>query len=126
CNQAIYQRGKAVTTDIFQTSRQASSQASPLVSEPDNDGHFGPYGGGCASETLVHTLDELKSAWNRWREDDDFVARLDADLANYVGRPSPIYFAKRLTEESGGARILLKREDLNHTGAHKINNTVGQ
>ncbi len=109
-----------------QASTQASSQASTPVFEPDNEGHFGPYGGGYVSETLVHALDELKSAWNRWREDDEFVARLDADLANYVGRPSPIYFARRLTEESGGARILLKREDLNHTGAHKINNTVGQ
>ncbi|HET6565012.1 MAG TPA: tryptophan synthase subunit beta [Xanthomonadales bacterium] len=94
--------------------------------DPDNSGHFGPYGGSYVSETLVHALDELKTAWNRWRQDDDFVARLDADLAHYVGRPSPVYFAKRLTELSGGARILLKREDLNHTGAHKINNTVGQ
>ncbi|MDZ4730549.1 MAG: tryptophan synthase subunit beta [Xanthomonadales bacterium] len=97
-----------------------------MVSEPDNGGHFGPYGGSYVSETLIHALDELKTAWNRWRKDDDFVARLDADLAHFVGRPSPVYFAKRLTELSGGARILLKREDLNHTGAHKINNTVGQ
>jgi len=94
--------------------------------EPDNEGHFGPYGGSYVSETLVHALDELKAAWNRWRHDDEFVARLDADLAHYVGRPSPIYFAQRLTELCGGARILLKREDLNHTGAHKVNNTVGQ
>ncbi len=101
-------------------------QASSQISEPDNTGHFGPYGGSYVSETLVHALDELKTAWNRWRKDDEFVARLDADLAHYVGRPSPIYFARRLTELSGGARILLKREDLNHTGAHKINNTVGQ
>jgi tryptophan synthase beta chain len=79
-----------------------------------------------ASETLIHALEELKEAYFRWRSDDEFMARLDADLAHYVGRPSPIYFARRLTELAGGARILLKREDLNHTGAHKINNTVGQ
>jgi len=98
----------------------------PLSCEPDEAGHFGPYGGTYASETLMHALDELKEAYFRWRSDADFMARLDADLANYVGRPSPIYFARRLTEMAGGARILLKREDLNHTGAHKINNTVGQ
>jgi len=79
-----------------------------------------------ASETLVHALEELREAYFRWRSDDEFMARLDADLAHYVGRPSPIYFARRLSEAAGGARILLKREDLNHTGAHKINNTVGQ
>jgi tryptophan synthase beta chain len=95
-------------------------------SEPDENGHFGPYGGTYVSETLMHALEELKEAYFRWREDDEFVARLDADLAHYVGRPSPIYFARRMTEAAGGARILLKREDLNHTGAHKINNTVGQ
>ena len=94
--------------------------------EPDEGGHFGPYGGTYVSETLMHALDELKEAYFRWRRDDEFVARIDADLAHYVGRPSPIYFARRLTEVAGGARILLKREDLNHTGAHKINNTVGQ
>jgi tryptophan synthase beta chain len=74
----------------------------------------------------MHALEELKEAYFRWREDEEFLARFDADLAHYVGRPSPIYFARRLTEAAGGARILLKREDLNHTGAHKINNTVGQ
>jgi tryptophan synthase beta chain len=74
----------------------------------------------------MHALEELKEAYFRWRSDDEFIARFDADLANYVGRPSPIYFARRLTAAAGGARILLKREDLNHTGAHKINNTVGQ
>lgn len=94
--------------------------------EPDERGHFGPYGGSFVSETLIHALDELTEAYFRWREDDDFVARMDSDLAHYVGRPSPIYFASRLTELAGGAKILLKREDLNHTGAHKINNTVGQ
>ena len=97
-----------------------------LSSEPDEFGHFGPYGGTYVSETLIHALDELKEAYGRWRQDEEFMARLDSDLAHYVGRPSPIYFAERLTELAGGARILLKREDLNHTGAHKINNTVGQ
>ena len=116
---------------------QAESQAESKVetqvkspgitsSEPDQMGHFGPYGGTYVSETLMHALDELKSAYERWRHDDDFVARLDADLAHYVGRPSPVYHAQRLSRHAGGARILLKREDLNHTGAHKINNTVGQ
>jgi tryptophan synthase beta chain len=94
--------------------------------EPDDLGHFGPYGGSFVSETLVHAHEELKEAYYRWRSDEEFMARLDADLAHYVGRPSPIYFAQRLTEMAGGAKILLKREDLNHTGAHKINNTVGQ
>jgi len=96
------------------------------VSEPDEFGHFGPYGGTYVAETLMHALDELKEAYERWRQDEEFMARMDSDLAFYVGRPSPIYFARRLTELAGGARILLKREDLNHTGAHKINNTVGQ
>jgi len=95
-------------------------------SEPDEFGHFGPYGGSYASETLMHALDELKQAYERWRKDEEFMARLDSDLAHYVGRPSPIYHAERLSERAGGARILLKREDLNHTGAHKINNTMGQ
>jgi tryptophan synthase beta chain len=103
-----------------------SASAVIFSSEPDDAGHFGPYGGMYASETLIHALEELKEAYFRWRSDDEFMARLDADLAHYVGRPSPIYFARRLTELAGGARILLKREDLNHTGAHKINNTVGQ
>lgn len=93
---------------------------------PDRFGHFGEFGGRFVPETLMHALEELTEAYDRWRNDDEFVARLDQDLENYVGRPSPIYFAQRLTEACGGARILLKREDLNHTGAHKINNTVGQ
>ncbi len=93
---------------------------------PDGSGHFGDFGGRFVSETLMHALEELTAAYDRWRMDDDFVAKLDDDLAHYVGRPSPIYFAERLTQACGGARLLLKREDLNHTGAHKINNTVGQ
>jgi tryptophan synthase beta chain len=101
-------------------------RADAFTSEPDEQGHFGPYGGTYVSETLMHALDELREAYFRWRSDPEFIAQLDDDLATYVGRPSPIYFARRLTEIAGGARILLKREDLNHTGAHKINNTVGQ
>ena len=93
---------------------------------PDASGHFGAFGGAYVSETLMHALEELRTAWQRWRQDEEFVRRLDEDLAHYVGRPSPLYFARRLSESCGGARILLKREDLNHTGAHKINNTVGQ
>ena len=93
---------------------------------PDASGHFGAFGGSYVSETLMHALEELRTAWQRWRSDEEFVRRLDDDLAHYVGRPSPLYFARRLSEVCGGARILLKREDLNHTGAHKINNTVGQ
>ena len=92
----------------------------------DNHGHFGPFGGSYASETLMHALEELTEAYQRWSSDDEFMARFDSDLAHYVGRPSPIYHAERLSEHCGGAKILLKREDLNHTGAHKINNTVGQ
>jgi tryptophan synthase beta chain len=101
-------------------------QERPISYEPDEHGHFGPYGGTYASETLMHALDELREAYFRWREDDEFVRKMDQDLATYVGRPSPIYHARRLSELAGGAKILLKREDLNHTGAHKINNTVGQ
>ncbi len=93
---------------------------------PDESGHFGDFGGSFVSETLMYALEELKTSWERWRSDEEFMARLDADLTHYVGRPSPIYHAERLTAHCGGARILLKREDLNHTGAHKINNTVGQ
>lgn len=93
---------------------------------PDASGHFGPYGGRFVSETLISALDELQAMYSRLKEDPEFVAALDRDLAHYVGRPSPLYLAERLTEQAGGARIWLKREDLNHTGAHKINNAVGQ
>ena len=103
-----------------------NQQAQAPYSFPDDRGHFGDFGGSFVSETLMHALEELRTAWERWRDDEEFMARLDADLAHYVGRPSPIYLAERLTAHCGGARILLKREDLNHTGAHKINNTVGQ
>lgn len=94
--------------------------------QPDSNGHFGEFGGSYVSETLMHALEELREAYGRWRNDDEFVARMDQDLKHYVGRPSPVYFAERYTQAAGGAKIYLKREDLNHTGAHKINNTMGQ
>jgi tryptophan synthase beta chain len=93
---------------------------------PDSGGHFGPYGGVFVAETLIHALDELKSAYERCRSDPGFQAEFNYDLEHYVGRPSPIYHARRWSELLGGAQIYLKREDLNHTGAHKINNTIGQ
>ncbi len=93
---------------------------------PDARGHFGPYGGRFVPETLMAALEMLAQAYHEVGQDPDFRRRLDLDLAHYVGRPSPLYLAERLTREVGGARIYLKREDLNHTGAHKINNTVGQ
>ena len=93
---------------------------------PDAHGHFGPYGGVFVAETLTAALDELLAAYERAREDPAFQAEFRYELKHYVGRPSPIYFAERLTERCGGARIYIKREDLNHTGAHKINNTLGQ
>lgn len=93
---------------------------------PDNRGHFGPYGGLFVAETLMHPLAELKQAYEKYKDDPDFQNEFMDDLRLYVGRPSPLYPAKRLTEEWGGARIYLKREDLNHTGAHKVNNTIGQ
>ncbi len=93
---------------------------------PDAHGRFGAYGGIYVAETLIAPLEELTAAYTRLRKDPEFVAELDRDLKHYVGRPSPIYHAERLSKKVGGAQILLKREDLNHTGAHKINNTVGQ
>ena len=93
---------------------------------PDARGHFGPYGGRFVSETLIYALDELESLYRRLKDDPEFQAQFDYDLAHYVGRPSPLYFAERWTKETGGAQLYLKREDLNHTGAHKINNTIGQ
>ena len=93
---------------------------------PDADGHFGRFGGRFVAETLIGPLEELAAAYDVARADRAFVAEFEDDLAHYVGRPSPIYFAQHLSAQVGGARILLKREDLNHTGAHKINNTIGQ
>src|SRR5213596_103973 len=93
---------------------------------PDDQGHFGRYGGVFVAETLVHALDELKRAYEACRKDPEFVAEFEYELKHYVGRPSPVYHAKRWSQMLGGAQIYIKREDLNHTGAHKINNTVGQ
>nr|HET7858647.1 tryptophan synthase subunit beta [Caldimonas sp.] len=94
--------------------------------QPDASGHFGRYGGSFVAETLVHALDELKACYEEAKRDPAFDAEFRSELAHYVGRPSPIYHAARLSRELGGAQIHLKREDLNHTGAHKINNTIGQ
>ena len=93
---------------------------------PDSHGHFGPYGGRFVAETLMEPLEELTAAYEKYRIDQAFQAELEADLAQYVGRPSPLYHAKRWSKMLAGAQIFLKREDLNHTGAHKVNNTVGQ
>ncbi|MFC4527356.1 tryptophan synthase subunit beta [Dyella halodurans] len=102
------------------------SQITDFSVYPDEHGRFGNYGGSYVAETLMAPLAELTEAYLRLRQDPEFLAELDRDLKYYVGRPSPIYYAERLSQHVGGARILLKREDLNHTGAHKINNTIGQ
>ncbi len=94
--------------------------------QPDARGHFGPYGGTFVAETLIHALDELKDAYAQAQADPAFDAEFRSELAHFVGRPSPVYHAARLSRELGGAQIYLKREDLNHTGAHKVNNTIGQ
>ena len=93
---------------------------------PDVQGHFGRYGGSFASETLTHALVELRDAYAKYQNDPEFIAEFQSELAHYVGRPSPVYHADRMSREMGGAQIYLKREDLNHTGAHKINNVIGQ
>jgi tryptophan synthase beta chain len=97
-----------------------------VYQQPSPDGHFGRYGGRFVAETLVAALDALTELYESVRHDPEFLRELDEDLRQYVGRPTPLYFAERLTRTLGGARIFLKREDLNHTGAHKVNNTVGQ
>ncbi len=97
-----------------------------IGSLPDESGHFGPYGGVFIAETLMGPVAQLREAYQRYRNDAEFLAELEADLRHYVGRPSPLYFAERWSQQLGGARVFLKREDLNHTGAHKVNNTVGQ
>ena len=108
--------------------KQKPVTASPVAARPlpDDRGHFGQYGGRFVAETLMLPLDELTTAYQHYIEDPEFLTELDSDLAHFVGRPSPLYFAERWSAKLGGARIYLKREDLNHTGAHKINNTVGQ
>jgi tryptophan synthase beta chain len=93
---------------------------------PDTKGHFGPYGGVFVSETLISALEDLKAAYARFKDDPTFKAEFAYELKHYVGRPSPIYHARRWSEHFGGAQVYLKREDLNHTGAHKINNVIGQ
>ena len=93
---------------------------------PDERGHFGPYGGMFVAETLMLPVQELNAAYQHYMQDPEFLAELEDDLRHYVGRPSPLYHAERWSRELGGARIYLKREDLNHTGAHKVNNTIGQ
>ena len=112
----------------------AGPQRKPLMidyHQPDARGHFGPvhgtfYGGSFVAETLTHALQELQAAYARYQADPEFVAEFRRELAHFVGRPSPVYHAERLSREIGGAQIYLKREDLNHTGAHKVNNTIGQ
>jgi len=94
--------------------------------QPDAAGHFGIYGGSFVSETLTHAIEQLREAYARYQHDPEFLAEFRYELAHFVGRPSPVYHAARLSREVGGAQILLKREDLNHTGAHKINNVIGQ
>src|SRR5881296_3692212 len=95
-----------------------------MVDLPDEHGHFGRYGGVFVAETLVHALDELRRAYERCRKDPEFIAEFEHELKHYVGRPTPVYHARRLSDRLGGAQIYIKREDLNHTGAHKINNTL--
>ncbi|HCE0606018.1 TPA: tryptophan synthase subunit beta [Pseudomonas aeruginosa] len=98
----------------------------PKYDQPDADGFFGRFGGSFISATLDQAVEALQAAYRRYRDDPDFIAEFEEELADYVGRPSPVYYARRLSEETGGAHIFLKREDLNHTGAHKINNVIGQ
>ena len=109
---------------VTQTGHAAESV--PLTDMPDAGGHFGPYGGRFVAETLMGPLEELRVAYEKYCQDPGFQAELDNDLAQFVGRPSPLYHAERWSQALGGAQIYLKREDLNHTGAHKVNNTVGQ
>jgi tryptophan synthase beta chain len=98
----------------------------PSYQQPDATGHFGVYGGSFVSETLTHAISELRDAYAKYQNDPEFLAEFRYELKHFVGRPSPIYHAARMSREQGGAQIYLKREDLNHTGAHKINNVIGQ
>ncbi|WP_347329557.1 tryptophan synthase subunit beta [Marinimicrobium locisalis] len=110
-------------TQAFPNKRYSDTDYSQF---PNAEGHFGNYGGRFVSETLIYALDELERIYSDLKNDPDFQAQFDKDLAEYVGRPSPLYHAERWSREVGGAQIYLKREDLNHTGAHKVNNTIGQ
>jgi tryptophan synthase beta chain len=98
----------------------------PSYQQPDATGHFGIYGGSFVSETLTHAISELRDAYAKYQHDPDFLREFHYELKHFVGRPSPVYHAERMSREQGGAQIYLKREDLNHTGAHKINNVIGQ
>ncbi|HEU4776277.1 MAG TPA: pyridoxal-phosphate dependent enzyme, partial [Telluria sp.] len=98
----------------------------PDYNLPDARGHFGPYGGSFVAETLSHALAELNAAYARYSADPAFLDEFRYELKHFVGRPSPVYHAKRWSQQQGGAQIFFKREDLNHTGAHKINNVIGQ
>ena len=106
--------------------RNFLDEPSPDAELPSSDGRFGPFGGRFVPETLIAALDQLALAWEEARQDESFQVELDELFQNFVGRPSPLYHARRLSQHCGGAQIWLKREDLNHTGAHKINNTLGQ
>ncbi len=112
-----------MTTQI--QTRPREEDAAPY-NLPDARGHFGPYGGSFVSETLTHALTELRVAYAHYQNDPEFIAEFHDELKHFVGRPSPIYHAKRWSDMVGGAQIYFKREDLNHTGAHKINNALGQ
>ena len=113
---------------------QAATEAKTIYSSdnldysqyPDLKGHFGPYGGQFVAETLMVAINELAEAYEHYKNDPAFIAEFKADLKDFVGRPSPLYYAERWSNKLGGAQVYLKREDLNHTGAHKVNNTVGQ
>ncbi len=108
------------------TAQTSNSRDEVETSLPDKSGHFGRYGGRFVAETLMGPLDELNTAYQRYLKDPEFLTEFDYELKHYVGRPSPLYYAKRWSDLLGGAKIFLKREDLNHTGAHKVNNTIGQ
>ncbi|HWP14713.1 MAG TPA: tryptophan synthase subunit beta, partial [Xanthobacteraceae bacterium] len=101
-------------------------QVNSFRTGPDERGHFGLYGGRFVAETLMPLIHDLEHAYNAAKKDPAFKAQMDGYLKHYVGRPSPLYFAERLTEHFGGAKIYFKREELNHTGAHKVNNVLGQ
>lgn len=117
---------QASTADALKRSKTGKGVVRRGDLLPDPEGHFGIYGGRFVAETLMGPLEELRVAYEHYLNDPEFLAELDEDLTHYVGRPSPLYFAKRWSKSLGGARIFLKREDLNHTGAHKINNAIGQ
>ena len=108
------------------TTQTSNARESGQYNLPDARGHFGPYGGSFVSETLTHALTELREAYAHYQKDPEFLEEFHYELKHFVGRPSPIYHAKRWSEMAGGAQIYFKREDLNHTGAHKINNVIGQ